>query len=251
MTKDQVALVTGSGRRRLGGHVAEALAARGFALAIHYHSSAIEAAATADQLRRSGVEVEAFHADLALESEASGLVDSTLARFGRLDVMVNCAAIWEKCRLEEIKADDLRRHFEINVLGTFFCARAAGLAMARQSEGGCIINFGDWAITRPYLDHAAYFASKGTIPTLTRCLAVEFGTRNPRVRVNAILPGPVLLPAEMDLAERSEVIDATLVRREGRPENVTQAVLYLIENDFVTGDCLNVDGGRSIYAGGL
>jgi pteridine reductase len=120
--------------------------------------------------------------------------------------------------------------------------------MIRQPEGGCIVTIGDWATARPYVNYAAYFVSKGAIPTLTRCLAVELGTRNPQVRVNCILPGPVLLPPELPEAERQRVINATLVKRLGRPENVVQAVLHFIDNDFITGACLPVDGGRTVYS---
>ncbi len=178
------------------------------------------------------------------------MVDAALERFGRLDALVNCAAIWQRRRLEDVRAADVRAHFEANVLGTFLCGRAAGLAMVRQPEGGCIVNVGDWAEARPYLHYAAYFATKGCIPTLTRCLAVELGTRNPLVRVNCVLPGPVMLPADLPEAERREAIDATLVKHEGSPENIARAVLSLIDNDFVTGVCLPVDGGRTIFAGG-
>ena len=159
-----------------------------------------------------------------------------------------CAAIWRPVRLEDVTADG-RRNFDVNVLGTFLCA-AAGLAMVRQEDGGCIVNFGDWAEARPYLHHAAYFASKGAIPALTRCLAVELGTRNPCVRTNCILPGPVMLPPDLPAAEREQAIRATLVQLEGSPANIARAVLYLIDNDFVTGSCLTVDGGRSVFAGG-
>ena len=112
-----------------------------------------------------------------------------------------------------------------------------------------IILIGDWATTRPYLNYAAYFPSKGAIPTLTRCLAVELGSRNPNVRVNCILPGPVLLPPDLPEAERQQAVAATLVKREGRPENIAQAVLFFIDNDFVTGVSLPVDGGRTIFSG--
>ena len=122
------------------------------------------------------------------------------------------------------------------------------LAMVRQPEGGCIVNLGDWAEARPYLNYAAYFTSKGGISALTRCLAVELGTRNPNVRVNCILPGPVLFPSDLQEGERRQAIKGTLVKREGRPENVAQAVLSLVENDFITGACLTVDGGRTVYA---
>lgn len=246
----RVALVTGAGKRRIGWHVAVALAGRGYSIGVHYHTSKTDAAETVEHLRGLGVDAESFPADLAVEHDANGLIAATVERFGRLDVLVNCAAIWHPTRLEAVTAADLRRHFDTNVLGTFLCARRAGLVMTDQAEGGCIINFGDWAESRPYLDYAAYFASKGAIPTLTRCLAVELGTRNPRVRVNAILPGPAMLPASLPEAERLRVIQSTLVQREGRPENIAQAVLYLVENNFVTGSCLTVDGGRTIYAGG-
>ena len=244
----RVALVTGSGKRRVGWQVAQALADRGFALAVHYRSSAGEAADTVASLRQRGVEAEAFAANLAVEAEVRRLIDATVARFGRLDLLVNCAAIWKTKRLEEVTADDVREHWETNTLGTFLCAQHAGLVMSRQTEGGCIVNLGDWAEARPYLDHAAYFASKGAIPTLTRCLAVELGTRNPRVRVNCILPGPVFLPPTYSEKERLRVVNATLVKREGSPANVAQAVLFFLDNDFVTGVCLPVDGGRTIYA---
>jgi pteridine reductase len=120
--------------------------------------------------------------------------------------------------------------------------------MVRQPEGGCIVTLGDWAIARPYLHYAAYFPSKGAIPTLTRTLAVELGVRNPRVRVNCILPGPVMLPPDLPEAERQQAINATLVKREGSAEHVAHAVLFLIDNDFVTGVCLPVDGGRTVFA---
>lgn len=248
MPPSKVALVTGSGKRRIGWHVADALAARGYALAIHYRSSAAAAAETVASLQRRGVEAIALQADLTDEQAVRSMVQKTLDRFGRLDVLANCAAVWQRKRLEDVTAADVRLHFETNTLGTFLCTQHAGLAMTRQPEGGCIITIGDWAEVRPYLHYAAYFPSKGGVTALTRCLAVELGSRNPRVRVNCILPGPVMLPPDLPAAERQQAIQATLVKREGRPENVAQAVLALIDNDFITGACLPVDGGRTIYA---
>ena len=248
MAIQQVALVTGAGKRRVGSYVADALAARGFSLAIHYRSSAEEANAAADEYQRRGVEAVAIPADLTDEQAVRELIERTLGRFGRLDVLVNCAATWQSKRLEDVTAADVRSHFETNTLGTFLCAQHAGLAMVRQPEGGCIITFGDWAEARPYVNYAAYFPSKGAIPSLTRCLAVELGTRNPRVRVNCILPGPVLLPPELPFDERQQAINATLVKREGSPEHIAKAVLHFIDNDFVTGACLPVDGGRTVFS---
>lgn len=243
-----VALVTGSGKRRVGACVAQALATRGYSVAVHYHRSAAEAAETAAALGALGVEAAPFHADLADESQVRAMIDQVLTRFGRIDALVNCAAIWNRKPLEQVTAADVREHFEINALGTFLCCQHAGLAMVAQPQGGAIVTVGDWAVERPYLNYAAYFPAKGAIGAMTRSLAVELGTRNPRVRVNCVLPGPVMLPADLPQAERDEAINATLVKREGRPENVAAAVLFLIDNDFVTGVCLPVDGGRTVYA---
>jgi pteridine reductase len=247
MTTSKVAIVTGSGRQRVGWHVADALVRRGYALVVHYRSSAQEAESSAAHWRQLGGDVLTVQADLTNEKAVHDLVSKTLEHFGRVDVLVNCAAEWRSKKLEDITAADVERHFAINALGTFLCSQQAGLAMVKQPEGGCIITLGDWAIIRPYLNYAAYFPSKGAIEVMTRSLAVELASRNPSVRVNCVLPGPVMLPADLPEAERREAIDATLVKREGRPENIAQAVLFLIDNDFVTGVCLPVDGGRSIY----
>lgn len=248
MASLKVALVTGSGKRRVGWHVAQALAERGYALAIHYNRSAGDAAETVAGLEARGTQAIAVQADFTDEKAIPRMVTRVVEHFGRLDVLVNCAAEWKPKKLEAVTAADVRYYLEINTLATFVCSQQAGLAMINQPEGGCIITFGDWAIERPYLDYSAYFPSKGAIPTLTRSLAVELGTRNPAVRVNCILPGPVLLPADVPEAERAAAIRGTIVQREGRPEHVAQAVLFLIDNDFITGACLLVDGGRSIFA---
>jgi pteridine reductase len=248
MSTRKVALITGSGKRRVGWHVADALASHGMAVAVHYRTSAAEARETVAHLQSRGVPAIAFAADLTDEQAVQDLVTNVLAQFGRIDVLVNCAAAWQSKRLEDVRAADVQGFFQVNTLATFLCCQHVGLAMTKQDEGGCIVTCGDWATNRPYLNYAAYFPSKGAIPTLTRCLAVELGVRNPRVRVNCVLPGPVMLPPELPDAERRQAIQATLVKREGTPENVAQAVLFLVDNDFMTGACIPVDGGRTIYS---
>jgi pteridine reductase len=251
MTERKVAMVTGSGKKRVGYHVAAALAARDYALVIHYHSSAAEAAETAEHFGRShGGPVHIAKANLTNEGEVRAMVEETLTQFGHIDVLVNCAAIWHRKKLEDVTASDVLAHFEANTLGTFLTCQHIGLAMVKQPTGGCIVNFGDWADARPYLDFAAYFPSKAAIPGLTRTFAVELGTRNPNVRVNAVLPGPVLLPPDLPAAEKAAAVAGTLVKREGSPEHIAKAVLHFIDNDFITGSCLAVDGGRSVFAGG-
>jgi pteridine reductase len=248
MDRRRVALVTGSGKRRVGWHVAEALAGRGYSLVSHYRTSEAEALESVQAFRARGVEAVALQADLTDERSVHQLIEQTLTRFGRLDALVNCAAAWRSRKLEDVTAADVRHYFETNTLSTFLCCQQAGLVMVKQPEGGCIVTLGDWAVVRPYVNYAAYFPSKGAIPTLTRCLAVELASRNPNVRVNCILPGPVLLPPDLPEAERKQAINATLLKREGRPENIAQAVLFFLDNDFVTGVCLPVDGGRTIFA---
>jgi len=242
----KVALITGSGKRRVGNVVAETLARRGYAVAVHYRRSAEEAQETVARLQEQGTDARAFQADVADETEVEELFRRTLEQFGRLDVLVTAAAVWEPKPLEEITAEDVRRQFEINALGTFLCCRRAGLVMVEQPEGGSIVTIGDWATARPYPDYAAYFVGKGAIPTITRTMAIELARRNPAVRVNCILPGPVMVPEDLSEADLKGAVAGTLLKRVGRPENVARAVLSLVENDFVTGVCLPVDGGRTI-----
>jgi pteridine reductase len=242
-----VALVTGGGRR-VGAVIARQLASAGYRLVIHANRSIDEARQLAEELTASGRPSLALAADLCDEASIDQMVEQAQAHFGRIDGLVNSAAIWVRKPLEATSADDVRRHFETNTLATFLCCQKVGRLMVGQATGGAIVNVGDWAIARPYLDYAAYFASKGSIPTLTRTFAVELASRNPGVRVNAILPGPVMLPADLPIEEREHAIRSTLVKREGTAAHVADAVLFLLRNDFVTGVCLPVDGGRSVYA---
>jgi pteridine reductase len=225
------------------------LAQRGYAIVLHYNRSADEAEETAVWLRDQGCRVCALAADLAREADVERLFAQSLEHFGRIDLLVTAAAVWEPKPLEQVTAADVVRQFEINALGTFLCCQRAGMIMVGQEQGGVIVTIGDWAVARPYPDYAAYFPSKGAIPAMTRMFAVELALRNPAVRVNCILPGPVMLPEDISDDERQRVIASTLVRREGRPEHVGQAVLFLADNDFVTGVCLPVDGGRTIAGG--
>ncbi len=238
----RVVLVTG-GAVRVGAAIVRELASRGWRVAVHANTSLDKAQAIVGELTKRGIEAAAFGADLRDEDATRALIDKARRHFGRLDGLVNNAATWSPTPLDLTAADDVRRFFEVNTVSTFVCCQHAGLIMSDQAEGGAIVNVGDWAVARPYRDHAAYFVSKGAIPTMTRTFAVELA---PRVRVNAVMPGPVMMPEGMSESERRRAIAGTLVERAGRPENVSSAVAFLLENDFVTGVCLPVDGGRTI-----
>ncbi|MBN1588877.1 MAG: SDR family NAD(P)-dependent oxidoreductase, partial [Pirellulales bacterium] len=153
---EKVALVTGAGKRRVGHSIARRLAERGFHMAVHYNRSAQEAQETVDELAAMGVRASAHQADLVNENEVRRLVDETLTAHGRIDVLVTAAAVWERKRLEDVTADDVRRQFDVNALGTFLCCQRVGLAMVEQPDGGAIVTIGDWATERPYPGYAAY-----------------------------------------------------------------------------------------------
>ena len=244
-----VALITGAGRRRIGNTIARYLAGKGYAVGLHYHASREAAEETVEAIDSAGGIATCFQADVSKENEVEQLFDRHMSRFGRLDVLVTAAAIWEPHDLIETAGEDVRRHFEINTLGTFLCCQRGGLIMTEQARGGAIVTVGDWANVRPYRNYSAYFVSKGSIPTMTRTLAVELAARNPNVRVNGILPGPVMLPDDLPQDEKDKVVAGTLLKREGTPDSVAHTVLYLVENDYVTGVCIPVDGGRTIAGG--
>lgn len=243
-----VALVTGSGAPRVGRTIAAHLAGLGCRIVLHAHTSTDAAQQVAEQLVGPAGPPLVVSGDLRDAAAVEAMVQEVCKTFGRIDILINAAAIWEPLPLEQVTAQELRRYFDINAVGTFLAAQAAGLQMVRQPNGGAIINLGDWATVRPYLDHAAYFPSKGAVETMTRSLAVELGRRNRRVRVNCIQPGPVLLGEQVDQQTQDKLAASLLAGRIGTPEQIAHAAQFLCENDFVTGVCLPVDGGRAIYA---
>ena len=233
----------------MGRVVARHLASLGCHIALHANQNVNAAELVASELSATfDRQVIVTSGSLLDDETPTAIVQRTVNAFGRIDILVNCAAIWSPKPLEEVSADDLREYFQINSVGSFQCAQLVGLQMVSQPSGGSIINIGDWATSRPYLDHAAYFPSKGSIEVMTRSLAVEFANRNSRIRVNCIQPGPVLLAADVSETDRQRICDSTLLRRVGTPEHVAHAVQFLCENDFITGVCLPVDGGKSIYS---
>ncbi len=211
-----VALITGSAAPRVGRVIAEQLAQSGCRIVLHArdHVDRYDHE-VAEPMRQLGVEVIVLQAELTDESQVQQMIAQAIERFGRLDILVNSAAIWSPKPLEQVNAADLQHYFAVNTTACFVASKAAGLQMVKQASGGCIVNIGDWATVRPYLDHAAYFPSKGAIETLTRSLAIELGCRNPRVRVNCVQPGPVLLSDEVDEATQQRLADSMLVKRIG------------------------------------
>lgn len=241
-TKGKVALVTGSGVR-VGKRIALALAGRGMHVAVHYNGSAGPAEETAAEIHALGVEAQTFQADLSRVSSVRGLIESIDDRWGRLDVLVNSAAIFPRTPWAEIDEVTWDRTLDINLKAPFFTAWHAAPLMQRNG-GGKIINIADWAGLRPYKNYLPYVISKGGIITMTKGMARELA---PSIAVNAIAPGPVMLPEDFDAAAAERIRKDTPLQRLGSPDDIAQSVVYLVAmTDFVTGHVLVVDGGRLI-----
>jgi len=242
--KGKTALVTGAARR-VGRAIAAALAERGADIAIHYNRSREEARGLAAELESSyGCRTALFRADLSDARQVLGLAKSDLRRFKTVDVLVNSASVYRKTPFGKIRLDDWDSHLDINLKAPFLLSQALGAAMKKAGEGA-IVNIADWAAIRPYADYMPYCVSKAGLLALNKALAKALA---PEVRVNAVLPGPVLMPegASRKFWE-GEVRRATVLKRLGSPEDIARAVLFLVEGArFTTGAELTVDGGRLI-----
>jgi pteridine reductase len=243
--RGRVALVTGAGRR-LGRALAAALAERGLTLALHHHASAEGAESLRDQIRGAGGQADCFAADLTDARAAHELPQRVERSFGRLDVLINSAAVMERLTLEETTIEQWDRILNLNLRSVFFCTQGAAPALRRSR--GRVVNVADLAGLEPWPAFAAHSVSKAGVVMLTKVLALSLA---PEVTVNAIAPGAVLIPEHYDEPARSFLERTTPLRRIGAPTDVIGAVLFLLEaGDYVTGTVLVVDGGRLIRAGG-
>lgn len=241
--KGKAVLVTGAAKR-VGRTIALALAGRGARVAVHYRESKAEAEATAAEIGRLGGESMTVRAELTNESEVAAMVEAVAGRFGSLDVLVNNASVFFRTPFESVTADDWDRTIDPNLKAVFLCSVHAGRLMQGQEGGGAIVSIADWAGFRPYTGYLPYCISKAGVIAMTQGLA---RTLAPTVRVNAVAPGPVLVPSDLPDAEAREILEKTPMKRHGSPEDVAAAVVFLVEgSDYVTGAVLPVDGGRLI-----
>lgn len=247
--RGRVALVTGAAHR-VGRVLALALAGRGMRLAIHYHSSERRARDTAHEAEAAsgGAEAWTIQADLRQPAEAERLVGEVASHFGSLDVLVNSAAIMVRMPLDEVTPEKWDETFALNLRAPFFCARAAAAVMrrgAREGDGavGAIVNIADLAGIESWPGYLPHGISKAGLIHMTSSLARVLA---PGIRVNAIAPGAVLLPESWSADDASRLARTTPLRRIGSPDDVAQALLYLLDADYVTGETIVVDGGRHI-----
>ena len=247
--RGRVALVTGAAHR-VGRALALALAERGMRLALHYHSSETDArdSARAAEAASGGAEVWPVHADLQQPDAPERLIHEVAAHFGSIDVLVNSAAIMVRAPLDEVTPEQWDATFALNLRAPFFCARAAAQVMRRGDSGsegprGAIVNIADLAGLESWPGYIPHGISKAGVIHMTSSLARVLA---PDIRVNAIAPGAVLLPESWGPEAAERLARTTPLRRVGSPADVAQALLYLLEADYVTGETIVVDGGRHV-----
>lgn len=242
----KVALITGSARR-IGAEIARSLHESGMNIVLHYHASEKEAGELCNELNdKRAHSASAFQSDLQLPESAQSLVERAAKLWGGLDVLVNNASKFYRTsfgKVTEYAWDDL---MSSNLKAPFFLSQAASPFLAAAQ--GSIINITDIHAERPMRDYSVYCMAKSGLTTLTKVLAKELG---PLIRVNAIAPGAILWPeGENSLSEKEKqkVIEHTSLLRSGQPQDIAKAVLFLVyEANYITGQILCVDGGRSLY----
>lgn len=234
----KVALVTGAGRR-VGRAIALALADDGAEVAVHFNGSEAGAAETVAAIEQGGGVAHAVRADLTDPFAPEPLVRAVIARFGRLDLLVNSAASMLRTPLETVTPQQWDDIFGLNLKAPFFIALAAARVM--PGEGGAIINLSDHMGFESWPSFVPHGIAKAGVAAMTHALAAALA---PRVRVNAIAPGAVLAPEGWAVDDQQRFIDDTPLARLGTPDDVVHAVRYLATATYVTGETIFVDGGR-------
>lgn len=237
----KIALVTG-GAKRVGKAIVSALATRGCRLVVHYHTFRQAAEETVQDLVANGHEAIALQADITQESDVDRMIEAAVSHFGRIDVLVNNAAVFSRTPIETLTSEEIERVIDTNLTGTFMCAHKIGLRMYDWGSGH-IINMADVAGLRPWVDYLPYSIAKACVLTLTQGLAMELA---PKVMVNAVIPGPVLFQEDTPVDVRQREIEKTLVKRMGTPQEVAEVVAFVAESEYSTGAVFHVDGGRSL-----
>lgn len=249
---DRVALVTGGGRR-LGRGISAALAGAGAHVVVHYGRSRGEAEQTGKELEQLGIRVECLQADLMDAQAIERLFREVQDRFGRLDILVNSAASFEKSALGEISAEKWDRVLAVNLRAPLLCMRAAlpllGRGKSSRKAPAAIINVADLSGIHPWPGYAHHGVSKAGLLHLTAIAARELA---PSIRVNSVVPGPILPPpgaSEQD-DDWQQLMQTVPMKRAGTLREIGEAVVFLCQNDFITGERLVVDGGEHLLGAG-
>lgn len=242
MKPTALALVTGAAHR-VGRAIALELASQGFAIGLHYHHSRDKAEATAAEIAALGQPVVLLPADLSVPEQIDTLFEQVSETANPLRVLVNSAAVMPRGDLRAMPVEDWDAVMNLNLRAAWLCARAAARLM--DSSGGVIVNISDSGAGKTWTGYPAYILSKAGIETLTRLLARSLG---PAVRVNAVAPGLILPSPDLPPETWQRLVGRLPLREAGRPEDVARAVLFFVQNPYVTGQILAVDGGYQLVS---
>lgn len=231
-------LVTG-GAKRIGKAICLALSAYGYAIALHYNHSRSDAQKQAEQIREEGGVCELFQHDLMDERQVQSLIPAVSKKFPQLNLLINNASLFKKSNLKSESAAALDRHLAIHLKAPYLLTRE----FAKRCQQGQVINILDTNIVRNKSAYGAYLISKKSLRDLTQLAAVELA---PHIRVNGIAPGLILPPVR----EKNDYLDRLArripLKKRGKVSHITQAIQFLLENDYVTGQILFVDGGEHL-----
>jgi 3-oxoacyl-[acyl-carrier protein] reductase/pteridine reductase len=237
--KGKTALITG-GAHRVGKAITLGLAQSGANVVVNYHSSADAALETASQAEALGVGALAIQCDVSKSDQVKTMVSTAADKFGGVDILINSASWFQKTPFPMDDYKDWYRILDILIHGSMYCANYVAPLMKGQGEG-VIINIVDAFAWRPVRGFTAHGVGKAGLLAFTRQLALELA---PEVRVNAVSPGPVLAPPDYTEEQNERIAARTLLKRWGTPEDVVEAVLFLIKADYITGEFITVDGGE-------
>jgi pteridine reductase len=236
----KVALVTGAGKR-IGRSVAMRLASEGADVIINYRSSRAEAEEVAAKIKEVGRRAVTIQADVAKRADVAGMFATIEKEFGRLDILVNNAGIFFPAKFEELTEEQWDRILGANLKSQYLCSQMAA-PMLRKSGHGRIINFASLGGLLAWPEYTHYCVSKAGVIMLTRCLARALA---PEITVNAIAPGTISFTSDApELAD--DFIKRAPLKRTGTPKDIEDAVIYLAQSSFVTGQVIVVDGGRNL-----
>ena len=245
----KTALITGAGKR-IGREIAIGLAGEGAACLIHYNRSAVHAAEVVEECRRRGVRAESIGADLEDHDGIRALAERAVGE--NVDILVHNASTFDRLPFLDSPpgkhAEMLERDWAVHVRAPYLLSRIVGEHLVKRGWGRIVL-IGDWSSEAAvYKNYAPYIVTKAAVPTLTKVLALELGSRSPGVTANVVLPGPLIAPEGHDAADTEMVRRQTVLGSWVGPADVVRAVLFLIASDQVTGASIRVDGGRSIKA---
>jgi 3-oxoacyl-[acyl-carrier protein] reductase len=240
----KVAVVTGASKG-IGAAIAQELAKDGASVIVNYSSSGQQAEAVVAKIKAAGGKAKSVRADVSKPGEAKQLIDTTVSEFGRVDILVNNAAVYDFLPLEQVTEAHFDRMFNLNVKGLLFTTQAA--AGAFGDRGGSIINIGSMASQTPPPGSVVYSATKGALDVITKGLAAELGPK--KILVNAVLPGPVETEGAQSMDNwdqfKNMLVPRTPLGRVGQPRDIATVVSFLASDDagWITGQIISAAGG--------